>query len=177
MTNSDTLVIAKIIGAHGIQGAVRIQSYTTNPLDFQNYKHIFDKKDHNYVIKTIRSQKDNFLVVKFKDCDDRNMAEALKGTELLINKSELATPDEEEFYYNDLIGMKVQDQDGKDWGTIRHVVNYGAGDLLDIIGDVAFMIQFTKDAVPEINLNERHVTINKEYIVLPNKDEDENVEG
>ena len=155
----ETIAIAKILGAHGVHGNVRVQTYTD---DLAQYPDIFDSRGNRYTIKNSRVHKQNILIIKFVECSDRNTAEALKGTELFINKSELAAAAEDEFYYSDLIGLQVFDQDGKDWGTIKNVANYGAEDILDI-GE--FMVPFIKDAVPEVDVAGGKVVINNSYLI------------
>ena len=63
---------------------------------------------------------------------DRNRAEALRGTELFVERSALPAPEGDEVYAHDLVGLTVQLESGETLGKIVALPNYGAGDLLEI---------------------------------------------
>ena len=81
-------------------------------------------------------------------------AEALRGTELYADRGRLPAPDEDEFYHADLIGLTAIGTDGQAVGTVRAVHDFGAGDILEIVGagGPPRMLPFTREAVPEIDL-------------------------
>ncbi len=62
-----------------------------------------------------------------------NTAESLEGTsELFVARDSLPTPDENEFYYADLVGLTAMDEADRVIGTVRAIHNYGAGDVIEI---------------------------------------------
>jgi len=63
---------------------------------------------------------------------DRNAAEALRGTELSVPRSELPPLAEGEYYHADLVGQDAVSSTGEALGRIVEVVDYGAGDLIEI---------------------------------------------
>ena len=62
----ETIIIAKIVAAHGVHGAVRVQTYTD---DIEQYKDIFDKLGNKYVMKNARLHKHDIWIVKFNKCN------------------------------------------------------------------------------------------------------------
>ena len=158
---SESSILLAIIGAaHGIKGEVRVKPYG-EPHMLNQYGKLHDKKGIKYKITRMRPQK-SMLVVKFEGVNTRNEAEALNGIELYVEKSKLpALEDEDEFYIDDLIGMKVLDPDGNTIGKVTALPNFGAGDLLEIglsRGGSALM-PFTREVVPEISFENSKITV------------------
>ena len=82
----------------------------------------------------------NVVIAKVRGVDDRNAAEALRGTELFIERG--ALPDltaDDEFYQADLIGFDVV-RDNKNIGVVACFQNYGAGDIIEL--DNGDMVSF-----------------------------------
>jgi len=81
---------------------------------------------------------------------------ALKGTQLFVPRSVLPEPEDDEFYFTDLVGLDVKSTDGKRVGTIKDIHDFGAGVMLEIQPvksaekQASFFHPFTKVAVPKI---------------------------
>ncbi len=123
--------VGVIVGAHGIRGEVKLRSFTADPAAIATYGPLASAKGEVLTIARIKPQKDGFIAA-FKGVSDRNRAEALKGTELFVARSQLPDPDEGEVYAHDLIGLAVTLKDGVLLGEIVAMPNYGAGDLLEV---------------------------------------------
>jgi 16S rRNA processing protein RimM len=109
--------------------------------------------------------KGGVLAARLAGVADRTTAESLKGTPLYVEKSRLPAPEEDEWYYDDLIGLKALAPDGAEIGEIAAVQNYGAGDLLEIRlrgGRQTVLVPFTQAAVPEVD-----VKAGRAVIVMP----------
>lgn len=155
------VLMAKIGAAHGIRGEVRVKPFGDDPLSFTDYG-ILTTKDgkQSFEVQNARVQK-TVVVTKFKEVTDRNRAEELNGVELYIDRDQLPDTDDDEFYYSDLNGLIVKDPGGEALGKIVAVQDFGAGDLLEIRPKrgKTFYIPFTKDFVPEINLEAGFVAV------------------
>ena len=156
------LCLGIITGVHGIHGEVVIKSYTSNPLDIKSYGPLSDELDERqFKFGKVRIAKKG-VVARLKGVDDRNSAEALKGTALYVEHARLPKPvDENEFYFTDLIGLKVKLVDGKDYGTVTGVHNFGAGDLIEIEPNespikgkqpASEVFPFDKETIPDIDI-------------------------
>jgi len=89
-------------------------------------------------------------------------AEALAGLELYVPRAVLPAPQEDEFYFADLIGLAAQDEAGETIGHVVHVLNYGAGDMLEIAprsGGETMLVPFSKAAVPVVDINSGRVVV------------------
>ena len=163
MSSEDRILIGKITTAHGIKGFVKVQFYGENIDLLDQYGALYTSKSgQNQIELEIKNQQKDVWVCAVEGVNDRNQAEALRGTQLYIDADLLPElEDEEEFYYNDLIGMSVQDVDGNKIGKVTNVENFGAGDLLEIKLNKgkSFYLPFTETYVPNIAKSDGIVTI------------------
>jgi 16S rRNA processing protein RimM len=92
--------------------------------------------------------------------NDRNLAERWRGRRFLLPRSVLPPAEDGEFYVDDLIGLAVYNQAGKEVGTVRLVADFGAGDVVEITfhNGTDGMFAFTHAIFPEVSLAEGRVT-------------------
>ncbi len=171
---SSRVCIGAIVGAHGVRGAVRVKSFTADPLDVVAYGPVQDEAGQRSFTLKVAAEVKGFVIVAIDGVTDRNAAEALKGTGLYVSRDQLPEVEEDEFLYSDLVGLKALDTVGVVIGTVRGVANYGAGDLLDISrpGQGTLLVPFTKAAVPVVDLGKGQVVVDP-----PAYAEDEDEEG
>lgn len=149
------MCVAAVAAAHGIKGALRIKSFTEKPEDVAAYGPVFDQEGRRLFKLDIIGPAKGGVVARAEGISDRSAAEALRGTKLFIPRQALPDPDDEdEFYYSDLEGLDVFLSDGAWIGSVRRVVNHGAGDLLEIVDDSSKhrLIPFDKASVPVIDI-------------------------
>ena len=152
MTKEEKLILVGVISAaHGIKGNVLIKSYTESADNITKLP-IIDKNNNSVQLKMIRATSKRDLVCTLTDCNDRNQAETLKGTKLYCPRENLPTPSDDEFYIEDLRGLKVLDESGESVGTVLEIANYGEGDIFEIKfnNDSSEMFPFTKELFPTI---------------------------
>jgi 16S rRNA processing protein RimM len=148
------ILLAAIIGAQGLQGAVKVKLFTETPESLARYGVLKDRHGKRFEITAIRPAKDGEAVISFSSIANRDAAEALKGTELFVARSQLPAPGEEEFYHADLIGLEAQDSEGRMLGKVAAIHNYGASDVMEIArpdGD-SVLLAFTRETVPVIDI-------------------------
>lgn len=156
------VLMATIGAAQGLRGEVRVRSYTADPTALGDYGKLHSEDGRVFEILEIREAK-NVVIVRFRGINDRTAAEALNGLELFIERDNL--PDDEleddEFYYADLEGLDAVDQEGKSYGTVSGVFDFGAGDLLELKGPGRrpALIPFSEAAVLEIDLENGRIII------------------
>lgn len=133
MAECDFDVKVAVIGkAHGLKGCVKLYLFFESLEDLDQFNELmFDKNDRKYDIKIVLKKKDHYIV-KISGVDSREQAEVLKGIELFVKRSVLPNTLANEFYHVDLIGMEVLSEDNTRVGTVINVMNFGAGDLLEI---------------------------------------------
>lgn len=150
-----------VIGtAHGLDGAVLVRSFTADPADIASYGPLHDAEGRMFELK-VRRITPKGVIVKIEGVADRTAAEALKGTELFVDRSKLPGTDEDEYYYADLIGLTAEDRNGKRIGTVASLDNFGAGDIIEITRDDGRneMWPFTKQVVVMVDMTGRRLVM------------------
>lgn len=175
MTLKNPIQMATIGAAQGIKGEVRVKTFTGDPLVLRDYRILHAQDGRTFEIADIRLHKD-MAVVRFKGVADRTAAEALTGTALFVERSQLPDDlDEEEFYHADLIGMDAVALDGAAIGKILAVQNFGGGDILEITRGQrsTVLIPFTRAAVPVVDVAMRTVRIDPAAAGLLDDEDDD----
>ena len=152
---SDLVQVGRVAGAFGVRGEVRITSFTAEPLALLDYKTLVREDGSPGLTLTSGRAAKGGVVVRAKEVETRDQAEALRGLKLYIPRDRLPEPEEDEFYVTDLIGLALQTPDGEALGTIRSVQDFGAGDLLEVQppeGGATWYLPFTREAVPEVRI-------------------------
>ncbi len=158
-TRQDALVcVACITGAHGIEGVVKVKSFTRKKSNFAHLGTLCDIARKNfYDVEIISESKGLFLCYVDGVCD-RTEAETLAGLELFVERNVFPDLEENEFYFQDLVGMLAKTPQGEELGLVKAVFNFGAGDILEIEG-LEDYIAFTNQNVPEIDLDNNEMIV------------------
>ncbi|MBI1275485.1 16S rRNA processing protein RimM [bacterium] len=161
MKNDDRILLAEVGAPQGVRGQVRLKAHTADPEAILDYP-LTDEKGRPQELEIVGMTGQGMLVVQFPGVRDRNAAEALKGMKLYTLAEHLPETEEDEFYIEELRGMRVVDAAGKPLGVVQAVLQYGAGDILDIAFDDPLrkgeMVSFTKANFPHIDVSARQIT-------------------
>ncbi|MDX2205495.1 MAG: ribosome maturation factor RimM [Hyphomicrobiaceae bacterium] len=156
------ILIGRITGAHGIRGEVVIHSYAEVPEDIGAYGPLTCADgSRRFVLGNVRAAAKG-VVARIKGVDDRNGAEALKGTELFVPRDRLPATAEGEYYVSDLIGLEAVDPQGRSVGRIVGAPDWGAGPLLEIRRHGTAqtdLVPFTDAYVPEVDIANGRVVV------------------
>jgi 16S rRNA processing protein RimM len=136
--NTDRILVGKVVGFFGLQGWVKILSHTDPKENIFSYQHWWLKssKPGNIEWQKIDVLKGKSqgkgLVACFAEIADRTQAEKLIGLEIYIDKSQMQELSEDEFYWHELIGLYVINQQGIEIGQVSNLMETGANDVLVI---------------------------------------------
>ncbi|UHC19189.1 ribosome maturation factor RimM [Methylobacterium currus] len=151
--------------AHGLNGEVRLKSYTADPMAIGSYGPLTGADGSAIEIASLRpaAGAPDMLIARVAGLSGRTGAESLNRLALYVARERLGAPeDEDEFFAADLVGLAVVDRAGNAIGTVRAVPNYGGGDLLEIAsaaGGSPALLPFTKAFVPEIDVAGRRIIV------------------
>lgn len=153
--------VGVVAAAHGVRGQVKIKPFTESPDTLSEYETLLSEDGRIAYSITVTGRTKGHLIAVIEGVDDRNEAEKLRGTHFYVSRDSLPPlGDEDEFYYEDLVGMQVVDMQGVDFGIVRQVSNHGAGDLLEIAlakgGSKDYV--FNKATFPEVDMKRRRIT-------------------
>lgn len=150
--SADQICVGAIAGAFGVRGEVRLKSFCAEPAGIADYAPLTAEDGRTFDVKILREVKGGFAV-RLSGVSDREAAEALKGTRLYAPRERLPALPDDEYYHADLIGLVVVDTGGADLGKVRAVHDFGAGDVLDVVGgEKPQMLPFTRAVVPTVDL-------------------------
>lgn len=152
------VTLAVIIGAHGVTGEVRLKVFTD---DLGRYKSFNQGK---LTLKSVRHGS-NGAIARIAEVNDRNAAEAMRGTELTVARADLPPLGDGEYYHADLLGLPVVSTEGGAVGTVVAIDNFGAGDVIEIErpDKKRFMVPMNINAVPE--WDDARMVVDAAYIV------------
>lgn len=153
------VVIGTINGLYGVKGWVKVFSYTDPKENILNYTpwsingQLIDLEDGKPQGKGI--------IVKLKNIDDRDQAMALLQTDICISREQLPVLSKDEFYWSDLIGLQVINEEGIDLGSISELFETGANDVIVVKNqEVERLIPFVwEEVVEHIDLEKRQMRV------------------
>ncbi len=148
------ICVGVVAGAHGVRGLVRVKSFTEEPRDVAAYGTLFDKAGNRQFNLQVTGSAKGVLLAKLDGVATREAAEALRGVEFYVSRDALPQTEEDEFYHSDLIGLRAELADGKPYGTIRALHEFGAGDMIEILleGGGVSVLPFTRVIVPTVDI-------------------------
>jgi len=159
------LKVGKIVNTHSLRGEVKVISST----DFEEER--FKKGSkllitrgnqliREVIVESYRNHK-NFLLVKFEGIDSVEEAEKLKNLQIKIDSDEVGELEENEFYFHEIIGCQVFDENDRNLGEIIDILTPGANDVWVIKGEKGkeILIPYIEDVVKQIDIINKKVNI------------------
>ena len=130
----DLLQVGIITSTHGVRGEVKVYPTTDDPRRFRRLKEVVldtGKEKMNLEIEGVKFFK-QFVILKFKGLDNINDIEKYRQKSLYVTRKNAVRLQRDEYFIADLIGLKVQDEDGKELGTVKDVIETGANDVYEV---------------------------------------------
>jgi len=161
------ICVARIGAAHGVRGAVKLWTFTEDPLAVKHYGPLSTKDGaRQFEVTHVREAKDH-LVATLKGVASREDAERLNGIELYIARDKLPETDEDEYYHADLIGLAAVNAANEAIGRVIAIHNFGAGDIIEIApaSGPTLLLPFTNAVVPTVDLANGRVVIELPQII------------
>ena len=130
----DLLQVGIITSTHGVRGEVKVYPTTDGPRRLRRLKEVVldtGKEKMNLEIEGVKFFK-QFVILKFKGLDNINNIEKYRQNSLYVTNKNAVRLQRDEYFIADLIGLKVQDEDGKELGTVKDVIETGANDVYEV---------------------------------------------
>lgn len=153
--------VGVVTGPQGVQGAVRIKSFTEVPEDIASYGPLADEVGRRRFELRLLGTAKGVVIASLSEVENRNQAEALRGVRLYLPRAALPQTEAEEYYHADLIGLEAVLGDGTPVGRVRAIHDFGAGDTLELTrpGASSVMVPFTRAVVPVVELTEKRLVL------------------
>jgi 16S rRNA processing protein RimM len=148
------ICVARIGAAHGVRGAVKLWTFTEDPLAVKTYGPLTTKDGARQFEVTHAREVKGHLVATLKGIATREEAERLNGVELYIARDKLPATDENEYYHADLIGLDAVNAANEPLGRVIAIHNFGAGDIIEVAPahGATMLLPFTNAVVPSVDL-------------------------
>lgn len=149
------VIVGSIGGSFGVKGEVRLKSFCADPAAIADYTPLFTEDGRKFDQIVLTGQLKNGFSAQISGILTKEDGDALRNTPVYADRSAMPPVDDDEYYYTDLIGLTVTDTGGTLLGTVKTVVDHGAGDLLEITPPSTpetVFLPFTQAAVPTVDL-------------------------
>lgn len=171
----DAIEVGRIVDAYGIKGWIKVQAFSDDPQALLASRRWFVAPPEDRVeaaapdaalpsaLRVIEARAHaGSVVAGVKEISDRSAAEALRGRRVFVSRASFPTPQADEYYWQDLIGLAVVNRQGEHLGAVTGLLETGAHDVLRVADAGAAgerLIPFVAAYVDEVNLAERRIRV------------------
>ena len=156
MSAEQRLAVGKISGAFGVRGWVKIYSFTDpveSILRYASWQVVTHGEWREMKVKTGRVHGKG-IVAQLEGIDDRNAAELLNGAAIEVRRDQIPDAAEDEFYWQDLEGMTVENEQGECFGTVSHLFETPANQVMVVTdGETERMLPFVEAYIIDVDMD------------------------
>ncbi len=148
------LVVGRVVGLFGVHGWVKVLSHTDPREEIVRYHPWFLRRETQWQpIKVVDGHRHGKgVIARLAGVEDRDAARELVGVDIAIRRDQLPPLDPGEYYWADLEGLRVVTVDGVELGTVDHLLETGANDVLVVRNDRERLIPYIRgDVVVEVD--------------------------
>ncbi len=152
----------------GIKGQVKLHPYTTSPDFFLQHTRLFLNNGIEIVLQCPRIDQSGDVIVCIENIKNRTEADGFRLQEVFVPREELPQLGEDEYYYEDLVGLHVVDDKHEQLGKVNAIHDYGAGTFLEIsLPDMkTATISFNRETIIDVDFQVCEVVVNKRFLLL-----------
>jgi len=175
----DAIEVGRIAGAWGVKGWLKVQPFASQPEALFSSRRWFLAPPETPAPRAEAAQRlprllevhearehAGGVVAKAQDVEDRNAVEALRGCRIFVSRASFPTPDPDEYYWVDLIGLAVRNREGQELGAVVGLIDTGPQSVLRVAPAVAAdgeaqerLIPFVSAYVLDVDLPARQITV------------------
>jgi 16S rRNA processing protein RimM len=158
----DLINVGKISGVFGIKGWVKVYSFTEPTDNILNYiPWTLQKGTESRIVKVVTGKiQGKSVIAALEGITDRDVAATLMGWDILVERSQLPSLAEKEYYWFELLGLRVKNTQECDLGVVESLMETGANDVLVVKGDRDRAIPFLQgQTILNIDLKERLMVV------------------
>ncbi len=147
------LVLGKLRRAHGVKGEIPLEIHTQMLELLSPDEVVFVGEDHQPLTIENTRWKNQLLLIKFKEIEDRSVVSELTNELVYVKTSQLPPLPSGDFYYHELIGLDVYEPDGRYLGVLVQILETGANDVYLVQNDAKeeTLIPATEEMILEID--------------------------
>lgn len=148
------VVVGRVEGAWGVQGWLRVRSFTEQPSSILAYGPWELRRGGSSERATVLDGREHAggVVVRLAQCNGREEAARLAGAEILVPRSSLPPLPVGQYYWTDLEGLEVLDRGGRRLGAVERVMDTGANDVLVVSGDREILVPMIPGVMLDVDI-------------------------
>ncbi|KPK40714.1 MAG: ribosome maturation factor RimM [Gammaproteobacteria bacterium SG8_47] len=130
--SDDLVTLGRVVGVFGVRGWVKVKSYTEPKANILKYSPWYLRRNGDVeVVELAGGQRHGGMVIaQFAGCDQREETARWVGAEIAVRRAQLPSLPAGQHYWSDLVGLQVETLDGVSLGTVDHMLETGANDVL-----------------------------------------------
>ncbi len=154
-------MVGKISGLFGVNGWVKIFSHTQPRKNILSYQPWHIQKDGQWqMLNVIKGREQGkTIVVQLKDINDREQARSMIGVDVYIEKSQLPELPQGEYYWEDLIGLEVINQENVILGKVSNLVDTGSNNVLIVNGNKEHWVPYIEPFLINVDLDKQQIIV------------------
>lgn len=142
------VVVGRVTGVFGVRGWVRIFSYTDPPENILQYgPWLVGERGERCLRVLDGALHGKGVIVHLEGIDDRDVARGLIGADIRVSRAAFGKAGRDEYYWSDLIGLRVVNEEGVELGRVKDLLATGANDVLVVVGERRRLVPFVPGAV------------------------------
>lgn len=143
------IVMARLAAPYGVKGWVHVTTYTESPGNLLEYAPWYLYRQGRWQQVEVRSGRAHGkgLVVQLSGCNDRDAAALLTGADIGVYREQLPPGRDDEYYWSDLVGLRVLAVTGEEFGIVDSLIATGANDVLVVRGEREHLVPFISGQV------------------------------
>jgi 16S rRNA processing protein RimM len=161
MDTERRILLGRVLGAFGVRGELKLQSFTDPPSRLLKYQPwaLVHRGAEREVSQARGRDTAKGVLLTLPGITDRDQADALAGAEVWVPRSRLPAPKPGEYYWVDLEGLRVVNREGVLLGTVSHLFETAANDVIVVGGERDRLIPFLDDYVLSVDFDAGQVTV------------------
>jgi 16S rRNA processing protein RimM len=146
--------MGRVSGPFGIKGWVKLQPFTEAPENLLTYPTWWVGAEGRWLESRVEEAhvQGGSVVAKMAGCEDRDAAALYRGKDVAIPRDAFPQPAANEFYWADLVGLKVVNEQGEHLGEVRELLETGSNDVLVVEGERERLVPFTEAVVKQVDI-------------------------
>ncbi len=162
--DNDLIEIARITGPNGLKGKMWIAPFGDSFETFSAYTHLIvgNQGTPRKLVSCV--QRKGKYIIELEGITHIDHVEHIKGESLFVTRDQLADLGEDEYYYSELLGMRVVDTQGRVLGELVNIFSTGSNDVFVVDNVKQYYIPATKDVITEISIHEGTIVVDSSLL-------------